>query len=142
MPIDPEPDWQPTRLIEKADAGAEFVQTQFCFDAGIVERYIGRLNDAGATDRVAMIMGIGPLRTAKSAKWMRENLYGVIIPDELIERMEKADDEGAEGRKICVELIQRFSEIKGIAGVHIMAIRQEEAIPEIVSAAGVGPGSR
>jgi len=142
MPIDPKPDWAPTRLLEKVDAGAQFMQTQFCFDVDIVRRYIDRLNEHGATDRVKMIMGIGPLRSAKSARWMRDNLYGVIIPDALIERLENADDEQAEGCKICVELIQQFSEIKGIAGVHVMAIRQEQYIPEILAQAGVGPKHR
>ena len=73
---------------------------------------------------------------------MRENLWGVIIPDEIVRRMEQADDERAEGRRICVELIQQMQEIEGIAGVHLMAIRQQEAIPEIVAEASIGPSHR
>ncbi len=141
-PIDPEPGWTPDRLLAKAASGAQFVQTQFCFDAGIVERYIARLRDHGATDQLFVLMGIGPIRSAKSARWMRENLWGVIIPDEIVDRLDQADDERAEGRRVCVELIQRFREIDGIAGVHIMAIRQEETIPEILAEAGIGPTHR
>ncbi len=141
-PIDPEPGWTPERLLAKAASGAQFVQTQFCFDAGIVERYIERLRDHGATDQLFVLMGIGPIRSVKSARWMRENLWGVIIPDEIVDRLDQADDERAEGRRVCVELIQQFREIDGIAGVHIMAIRQEETIPVILAEAGIGPTHR
>jgi len=141
-PMELKADWTPDRLVEKIDAGAQFAQMQFCFDIGVLERYIARLRDHGIPDRLFMLPGIGPLLSAKSARWMREDLWGVIIPDALIERMEGAEDERAEGRKICVELIQQMREIEGIAGVHIMAIRQQEAIPEIVAQAQIGPAHR
>ncbi len=141
-PMELKADWTPDRLVEKVEAGAQFAQMQFCFDIGVLERYIARLRDHGIPDRLFLLPGIGPLLSAKSARWMRENLWGVIIPDELIERMEGAEDERAEGRKICVELIQQMREIEGIAGVHIMAIRQQEAIPEIVAQAQIGPAHR
>ncbi len=111
-------------------------------DIGVLERYIARLRDHGIQTGYSCFLESGPLLSAKSARWMRENLWGVIIPDELIERMEGAEDERAEGRKICVELIQQMREIEGIAGVHIMAIRQQEAIPEIVAQAQIGPAHR
>lgn len=141
-PIEPARDWRPDRLIEKIDAGAQFAQMQFCYDVGILERYFARLRDHGVTDRLFMMPGMGPILSAKSAIWMRENLWGVIIPDEIVRRMEQADDERAEGRRICVELIQQMQEIEGIAGVHLMAIRQQEAIPEIVAEASIGPSHR
>ncbi len=141
-PMDPPDDWAPDGLTAKADAGAQFVQTQFCFDIDILGRYMARLIDAGITERLHFIIGMGPMASAKSARWMRDNLWGVIIPDHLIERLEGAGDQKAEGHKICVELIQQLGEIEGVAGTHVMAIRQEEAIPEILAAAGVGPAHR
>lgn len=141
-PIDPPDGWTPDGLTAKADAGAQFVQTQFCFDMDILGRYMARLVDAGITERLYFLPGLGPMASAKSARWMRDNLWGVIIPDHLIERLEGAKDQKAEGHKICVELIQQLADIAGVAGVHIMAIRQEQAIPGILAAAGVGPAHR
>jgi methylenetetrahydrofolate reductase (NADPH) len=141
-PFDPPPDWRPDRLAEKADAGARFVQTQFCYDVDIVRRYIDRLADAGLTQRLFILLGTGPIASAKSARWMRENLWGVIIPDAMIERIENAADEKAEGRRICVEFIEQVREIDGVAGVHVMAIRQDAAIPGILADAKVGPAHR
>ena len=141
-PIDPPDGWTPDGLTAKADAGAQFVQTQFCFDMDILGRYMARLVDAGITERLYFLPGLGPMASAKSARWMRDNLWGVIIPDHLIERLEGAKDQKAEGHKICVELIQRLGDIAGVAGVHVMAIRQEQAIPGLLAAAGVGPAHR
>lgn len=141
-PIDPPADWKPARLMEKAKLGAQFTQNQFCLDMDIMRRYLACLRDEGLTEKLFILPGIGPIASARSALWMRENLWGVIIPDELIARLEGADDEREEGRKICVELIQELAEIDGVAGVHVMAIRQEDAIPGILEAAGVGPAHR
>lgn len=141
-PIDPPPDWTPDRLADKADAGARFVQTQFCYDIDIIRRYIARLGEAGLTNRLFILLGTGPIASARSALWMRENLWGVIIPDSMIERLEGAQDEKAEGRRICVEFIERVREIDGVAGVHVMAIRQDEAIPGILADAKAGPAYR
>ena len=117
--------------------GAEFVQTQFCFDIGIVQRYLACLRDEGITENLSVLVGIGPIPSAKSARWMRENLFGVKIPDTLIDRLEGAADPKAEGRRICVELMQQMREIDGIAGVHLMAPRRREEIPEIIEESGV-----
>lgn len=124
MPTDPEPDWQPTGMLSKIEAGAEFAQTQFCFDAGIASRYIQRLVDAGVTEKLGVLLGVGPIASAKSAHWMNKNLYGVDIPEHIIERIESAGDSKAqkqEGIKICAELIDQFKQIDGLGGVHIMA---------------------
>lgn len=141
-PIDPPADWAPDRLASKADAGAQFVQTQFCYDIDIVRRYMARLGDAGLTDRLFILLGTGPIASAQSARWMVKNLWGVIIPDVVIDRLEGAGDQQAEGRKICAEFIEQVREIHGVAGVHVMAINQDEAIPEILAAAQVGPKHR
>jgi len=135
VPIDPPADWQPTALAGKARAGAQFVQTQFCMDAGIVRRYVERLRVAGLTKKLAVLIGVNPLRSARSAQWMKRHLFGTIIPDALVKRMADAADPVREGVRICVELIEEFSTIEGIAGVHIMAPGNDAAIPAVIAAA-------
>jgi methylenetetrahydrofolate reductase (NADPH) len=134
MPIDPPPDWKPEGLLAKAAAGARFAQTQFCMDIAVVRRYVARLRQFGLTERLHLLVGIAPLRSAKSAHWMRQHLYGSIIPDAIVARMEAASDPREEGRRICVELLEQLAEIPGVAGAHIMAPLNEEAIPEVVAA--------
>jgi len=111
------------------------VQTQFCMDAGIVRRYVGRLAQAGLTEKLAILIGINPLRSAKSAAWMKSHLFGTIIPDALIKRMEEAADPEREGVRICADLIAELSTIPGVCGVHIMAPGNDAAIPEVIAAA-------
>jgi methylenetetrahydrofolate reductase (NADPH) len=135
MPIDPPDGWQPNGLLAKVKAGAQFAQTQFCMDAGIVRRYAAALEKAGITRELSLLIGVNPLRSAKSAAWMKSHLFGTIIADALVERMEKAADPAREGVRICVELIEEFSTIPGIAGVHIMAPGNDAAIPEVIAAA-------
>jgi len=134
VPIDPPADWQPNALVGKVKSGAQFVQTQFCMDAGIVRRYVGRLEQVGLTQRLAILIGVNPLRSAKSAAWMKSHLFGTIISDALIKRMEGAADPEREGIRICSELIEELSTIPGVAGVHIMAPGNDVAIPEVIGA--------
>jgi methylenetetrahydrofolate reductase (NADPH) len=137
-PLDPPPDWRPDGLAAKAEAGAHFVQTQFCFDLEIARRYMARLAEAGLTGRLKMILGVGPIASARSARWMDENLHGVCVPESVIDRLERAADPAAEGRKLCVELIQGLSEIPGVAGVHVMAPQQKPAaIAAVIAECGV-----
>ena len=92
----------------------------------------------GITQRLKFIVGIGPLASAKSARWMNEKLFGVTVPDAAIERLEKASDEKAEGRAICVEAIHGLKEIDGVAGVHIMApLQGAAAIAETIAMTGL-----
>jgi methylenetetrahydrofolate reductase (NADPH) len=133
-PIDPPAGFRPAGLLAKIAAGAQFVQTQFCMDAAIVRRYIGALADAGLTRRAAILIGVNPLRSAKSARWMRHHLFGTIIPDAFITRMEQAADPAREGVRICIELIEELAAIPGVAGVHIMAPGNDAAIPEVLKA--------
>jgi methylenetetrahydrofolate reductase (NADPH) len=135
MPIDPPEGWQPNALLAKVQAGAQFAQTQFCMDAAIVRRYVAALEKAGVTSKLALLIGVNPLRSAKSARWMKNHLYGTIIPDDFIARLEKAADPAREGLRICVELIKELSTIRGVAGVHIMAPGNDAAIPEAIAAA-------
>jgi methylenetetrahydrofolate reductase (NADPH) len=136
-PIDPPPGWQPKGLQAKIDAGAQFVQTQFCMDAGVVRRYMARLAEHGLTGRMSMLIGIAPLRSAKSARWIKEKLFGAIIPDAVVARMESALDPLAEGRRICLDLVHELADLPHVAGVHIMAPGNDAAVPEIITAARV-----
>jgi methylenetetrahydrofolate reductase (NADPH) len=137
MPIDPPPGWAPKGLAAKADAGANFAQTQFCMDMGIVRRYAAKLVEAGIAQRVPVLIGICPIPSARSAKWMKEKLFGTIIPDAIVERLEKATDPKAEGKRICVEILRELATIPGIAGAHIMAPQNPSAVPEVIAESGV-----
>ena len=135
MPLDPPEGWQPSALAAKIEVGAQFAQTQFCMDAAIVRRYVAALERAGITSKLALLIGVNPLRSAKSARWMKHHLYGTIIPDAFIARLEQAADPAREGLRICVELVEELSIIRGVAGVHIMAPGNDAAIPEAIKAA-------
>jgi len=134
-PIDPPPGWEPKGLQAKIDAGAQFVQTQFCMDAGVVRRYMARLAEYGIAGKLSILIGIAPLRSAKSARWIKEKLFGATIPNAIVERMERAGDSVAEGRRICLDLVAELADIPHVAGVHIMAPGNESAVPEIIKAA-------
>ena len=137
-PRDPEKDWEPKGLEAKAAAGADFVQTQFCFDLALAERYFARLRDFGLTDRLAFIVGVGPIASARSARWMRDNLFGVRVPDAVVARLEGAADPAAEGRRLCIELIQGLRTLPGVAGVHLMAPLQKiETLAAIIDESGL-----
>jgi methylenetetrahydrofolate reductase (NADPH) len=133
MPLDPPASWEPTSLLRKLEAGAQFVQTQFCMDAQVLRRYAARLAEHGIAQRVYMLVGIAPLASARSARWIRDKLFGSIIPQSLIERLEAAADPKAEGHRICLELMQEYAQIPGIAGVHLMAPLNESAVPSVIS---------
>jgi len=136
VPVDPPAGWEPKSLKAKLAAGCEFVQTQFCMDANVVRRYMARLAEHGV--KVPFLIGISPLRSAKSARWMREKLFGTIIPDATVARLEAAADPAAEGRKLCLDLMKELATIPGVAGVHIMAPGNEAAIADVIKdAAGL-----
>jgi methylenetetrahydrofolate reductase (NADPH) len=130
VPIDPPADWEPKSLKAKIEAGCEFVQTQFCMDAGVVRRYMARLAEHGV--RLPFLIGISPLRSAISARWMREKLYGTIIPDATVARLEAASDPATEGRRICLDLLKELATLPGVAGAHIMAPGNEAAIAGVI----------
>jgi methylenetetrahydrofolate reductase (NADPH) len=137
IPVDPPADWEPRGLIAKMDAGADFIQTQFCMDPKVVRRYAARLLDLGIAQELPILIGVAPIPSARSARWRREKLFGTLIPDETVERLERAADPKAEGKRICVELMQELAEIPGIAGAHIMAPQSLSSIPEVIAASRV-----
>jgi methylenetetrahydrofolate reductase (NADPH) len=133
MPIDPPPGWEPAGLLRKVNAGAQFVQTQFCMDTSVLRRYMTRLAQYDLPQRVHFLIGIAPLASARSARWIREKLFGAIIPESIVGRLEAAADPKAEGLRICLELMQELREIPGVSGVHIMAPLNESAVPEVLA---------
>jgi methylenetetrahydrofolate reductase (NADPH) len=137
MPIDPPPDWNPASLLGKLDAGADFAQTQFCMDMGIVRRYARRLLDLGIAQRLPILIGVCPIPSGKSARWMKEKLFGTIIPDAIVERLDAAADAREEGKKICVEILRELATIPGIAGAHIMAPVNPSVVPDVIATAAV-----
>jgi methylenetetrahydrofolate reductase (NADPH) len=124
VPRRPDEKWSSAGLKKKIEAGANFVQTQFGFDLDVVRAYIERLRSEGITDQLGVIIGVGPIRSAKSARWMNENLFGVHVPEAIIARLDAAKDQADEGRRVCVELIQGLRQIPGVAGAHVMAPAQ------------------
>ena len=86
-------------------------------DAGVVRRYLARLAELGLAGKLSMLIGIAPLRSAKSARWITEKLFGAIIPDAIVTRLERASDPAAEGRRICLDLIAELAEVPHVAGV-------------------------
>ncbi len=132
-PREPGSDFKPTGIEAKINAGADFFQTQFAYDIDVLKRYMSALADHGITERAHFIVGVGPIMSARSARWMTENLFGVHVPEHVIRRIEAADDEKSEGRKVCAELVEQFREIPGIRGAHLMAPRGERAIAQTLT---------
>ena len=136
-PFAPPRDYRPLRLAKKVAAGAQFVQTQYCFDMDIFRDYMRAVRDAGILEDVFVLAGVGPLASARSAEWIRSNVPGVHIPDAVIRRLSGATDQKQEGVNLCVEMINELQQIEGVRGVHIMAFRQEYRVAEIVERSGV-----
>ncbi len=139
-PFAPPLDARVVRLRKKIAAGAQFVQTQYCFDIERLEQYMAKVRDAGLHEAVRILVGVGPIGSAKTANWLRSKVPGVQIPDGIVARLEHASDPREEGRRICIELVQRVREIPGVAGVHIMAPKQDLLVASIVAESGVLSG--
>ena len=120
-------------LFKKLNVGVEFFQTQYAFDETILKNYMLKLNQLGITDKAYFIIGLGVIKSAKSARWMNQNLFGIHIPEHIINRIEKSKDEKLEGIKICVELIEKYKLIKGVSGIHLMGYKQEQEIANVIS---------
>ena len=122
----------PEKILEKTNKGVVFFQTQYVFDAKLLNEYMKVLGDEGILEKTNFIIGLGPFASAKSARWMNENLFGVDVPDQIIKRLEGANDQKEESKKICIELIDNFRNIQGVKGVHLMGHKKEEVISEII----------
>ena len=153
-------EFRPLRLAKKIEAGANFIQTQLIYDVPAFEKYMDKVRELGLHEKTYILAGVGPLKSPMMAKYMKNNVPGILVPDEIIERMTasgapwkgKKKDEltkedkrarskawKAEGIQICIDLIKEMQKIEGVAGVHIMAIEWESAVKEIVEGAGLYP---
>lgn len=140
-PFAPPLEWRPQRLAKKIAAGAEFIQTQYIFDVPVFAQFMARVRELGLHQQVYLLAGVGPLRSPKVAEFMRSKVPGVVIPDAVVDRLNKTPKARwvEEGMTICVEIIEQVRRMEGVAGVHLMAYRQEEMVAEIVRRAGLFP---
>jgi 5,10-methylenetetrahydrofolate reductase len=138
-PFAPPLDFRILRFAKKAAAGADFVQTQTIFDIPKFKEWFSRIADRGLHERIFILGGVMPVKSHRALVYMKNNVAGMSIPDELIRRIEQAAEPKEEGVTVCVELIQQLREIKGLRGVHISTVEWESIIPEIVKAAGLLP---
>ncbi len=141
-PFVPPFDFRAIHFGKKIRAGAQFVQSQYCYDVPLFREFMKRVRDMGLHEQCYILVGVGPLASARTARWMRANVPGVHIPDAIIARLEGAADQKAEGKKLCIDIISEVKEIAGVHGVHVMAYRQEEYVAEIVAESGVLKGRR
>jgi len=140
-PFAPPYEFRAAHLAKKVEAGAEFIQTQFCFDVPLLRGFMAQVRDLGLDERAFILIGVGPLRSARTAEWLRSRVPGVVIPDAVVTRLRgvPADRQRDEGKRLCVEIIREVREILGVRGVHVMAYRQEELVAEIIEEAGLLP---
>ncbi len=121
-------------LMSKINSGAKFVQTQYCFDIEVIKFYSDLLINNGKDDSWKVLVGMGPLKSAKQADWMRKNLWGINISDEIINRLDDSNDSISEGERICIELIDKIIDLPGIDGVHLMGPNCETQSANIIKA--------
>jgi methylenetetrahydrofolate reductase (NADPH) len=138
-PFAPPYEWRAERLGKKVAAGAQFFQTQFIYDIPIFTRFMQKVRDLGFDKKAFILAGVGPIRSLRALEFMRGEVPGMYVPDDVVRRLRgvPSDKVAAEGLKLCSELIQQVKDIPGVAGVHVMAVNWEEAIPEILEGAGL-----
>lgn len=132
-------EWRVLRLEKKINAGAEFVQTQCILDMERFERFMEKVRERGLHERAYIVAGLMPMKSGKAASYMQKNVAGMMVSDDLVQRMQKAENPKEEGVNICVEQIKHVMKIPGVKGVHIMAVNWEEIVPTIVERAGLLP---
>ena len=135
--FDPAPDWTPGNLLAKANAGANFVQTQLCFDLEVIRNYMARMVAAKLTQRLHFIMALSPLPSVEAAHWMRDNVKGTLIPDAIIRRLRQATDQEREGVEICAELLRELAHIPGVSGANLLTLGGLETMPAAIEASGL-----
>jgi len=122
-----------SKLVTKIELGANFVQTQYCFDYDVIKQYSDKLNDQGSFNDCKVIIGMGPLKSAKQGDWMRKNLWGVNISDEILKRLDESNSPVETGEEICQELIEKIMDLPCIDGVHLMGPSCEKSSARIIS---------
>ncbi len=134
-------EWRVHRLAKKVAAGVDFIQTQCIYNMDKFRKWVAQANDMGLTEKVYILAGVTPMKSVGMAKYMKNKVPGMDVPDEVIKRLQGAEKGkvAAEGIKFACEQIEEFKEMKGVAGVHLMAIEWEHKVPEIAEQAKVLP---
>ena len=132
-------EYRVSRLAKKVKAGADFIQTQAVYDVARFAKWMEMVTERGLDKQVHILAGVIPIKSAGMARYMRDSVPGVSVPDEIIARMEKAEKGKEEGLKIVLEIIEQLKEIPGVHGIHIMAVGWEDIVPEVVEKAGLMP---
>lgn len=135
--FNPDSDWRPEKLVEKADAGAQFMQMQLCFDINTLRKYMARLVSSKLIWRFNVLVGLAVLPSADAARRLRKFKPGSIIPDSLITRLEQSSDAAAEGVEICAEMLRELAEIPGVAGANLMTPGDPASIPAAIRLSGL-----
>jgi methylenetetrahydrofolate reductase (NADPH) len=135
--FEPDADWTPKNLIRKCDAGANFVQLQVCFDLDVARSYMARIVASKLTHRASFLMALSPLPSADAGRWVRDNVKGALVPDAVIDRLQRARDPEQEGIRICAELLQEMTTIPGVSGANLLSLGKLESIPAAIEASGV-----
>lgn len=138
-PFAPPYEYRVTRLLKKIKAGAQFIQTQCVFDVPFFAQFMAEVVAQGLHERVKVIAGITPLKSAKMARYMQTSVPGLRLPEAIAVRMEQASDAQAEGVAIAAETIAHIRQLPGVAGVHLMPVMWESVVPTLVEAAGLAP---
>jgi methylenetetrahydrofolate reductase (NADPH) len=136
-PVMPGPNWKPKKLLEKIDAGAQFLQTHTCMNLDVLRRYTKRLVEEKLIQRASIIGSVAVLESADDVRWLREHRPNVMVPDAIIERLQNSQEPQEEGIRICAETLQEMMEMPGIVGASIMATRDLTTIPEAINRAGL-----
>lgn len=140
-PFAPPLEFRPMRLGKKIEAGAEFVQTQICFNLEKMRLFMARCGELGLLDEIWVLAGVFVPRSGRATRYLRDQVPGIDVPDPVIERMDAGtpDEQRRAGIEIALEVVDAVRQVPGISGVHLMAIRNEDAIPEVVERAGLLP---
>ena len=140
-PFAPPYDFRPLRLAKKIVAGAQFIQTQLIYDLPRFREFMARVVDLGLHEQVAIMAGVGPIRSLRAATFMRDQVAGLTVPEAIITRLERLskEDQAQAGLDLCCEISQAASEIEGVRGLHIMAVGWPAAVPQIVARLGLLP---
>jgi len=127
------------RLAKKVMAGADFIQTQLIYNVEKFARWMEMVRDMDLHKKVYVMAGVGPIKSAGAARYMKNKVPGMDVPDEIVERLQAASDPKEEGIKICLDIINKVRSIEGVSGIHIMAIEWETSVPDIVERSGLLP---